>query len=280
MVRRALHLLLIATVLLAGCSGLGGSDATAEPTTAPTTTTPESAPAPTPTRSPTPTVTPTERGPSIEPLPASQVPPGANATHVTDPNALLAAHVNSLRGDAYDTRYDVFAESGGETMADSVSRYRNDPERRRHVWRSGSPGSMRIQYYTEVGVFVNVTEDGTTRTYRAGTDGSYDQVPTLSIQRGELSRVVRGGTYTANGTRTVDGRTLARYDLTDPASDVGANATGYLLVDADGVVHRAVLNATFSNDDDGTGYFRYTYRVVAIGDVTISEPAWVANVSD
>lgn len=286
MVRSALHLLLVATVLLAGCSGLGGSDAT-ETTAAPTATAPGPDPtdtptpsrSPTSTRSPTPTHSPTSNGPSIDPVPASAVPPGANATHVAAADQLLVANMNALRGDDYDVTTAIYARSDGEVLADSRDRYRNDVDRRRHVWLADSRSTTRIQYYDETGVYVNVTKDGETRTYKA-VGGGFEQVPTFSIQRQKLSRILRAGVYTANGTTTVDGRPLARYDLTTPGADTGDNSTGYVLVSPDGVVHRAVLRDTFVDDDGGLGYFRYTYRVGAVGDVSIEEPAWLANATD
>jgi len=278
--RRVPTIAVLVVVLLAGCAGFGGNATTTGATDTDTstgtsfteTTVAEPASA---------TSDGSGGGAAGEAVPESAVPPGANATHVTDPRELLSAHTDALAGTSYRVRYDIYGVAGGETISNASDIYVSDSQREHHVWRLLRTDSDRIQFYNGSSVYVNVTEDGDTRVFAAPSSGTFaalnDPARDPSSQRQQLSRLLHMGTYTANGTVDRDGRALARYDLTT-ASD-GANVTGYVLVRSSGVVEHAFVRQSTETDGE-RGYFEYTYRLQTLGDVTVDRPDWVSDADE
>jgi len=278
--RRVPAIAVLVVVLLAGCGGFGG-DATTTGITESDTTTGASFTETTVDGTEQSTTDAADDSAAADPIAESAVPPGANATHVTAPDELLSAHTDALAETSYRVRYDVDAVSGNETLADSTDFHVSDPDRERHVWRLLRSDSDRIQFYNESAVYVNVTQGDDTRVYATPPADSFaavhDPTRSPSSQRQQLSRLLRTGTYTANGTVERHGRTLARYDLTAPED--GSDATGYVLVRASGVVERAFVHQPTETDGE-RGYFEYTYRLQTLGDVTVDRPDWVSDADE
>lgn len=90
--------------------------------------------------------------------------------------------------------------------------------------------------------------------------------------------------YEANGTTTVDGTTVVRYDstnLTDASVFVGtnsnatvSNSSNTLYVDDDGVVRRVDLSYTVSSEA-GSSRIDLTSTLTDVGSTSVEEPGWL-----
>lgn len=260
MSRPILVLATVGILLLAGCSGTGGT--ATEPTVTASTTDPQS------------TTT-----PASTPTPAVEFAPGTSADGVDNTSALVQAHLAALDGTAYRVNATqtsaqaeteiVVAEAGDRLRLRTSATGTTDTE----VWETATRsitrrGSGERARYAVAG----------TGTPMAGFTGNltdlYVTIPLTAIQYGE---------FTYEGTTRRDGTRLLQFAATDVNETAVAegnvsNVTDYratLLVSEQGVIHEATIDAEQTIDGESQSS-RSTYTTT-LG-VEPSPPAWLSEI--
>lgn len=281
---RRVHLvvLLAAVVALAGCAGTLGTGSTDAGTEAGTVTGTDAG-----------TATTAAGGSDValrtsdEAIQSFSYPEGAAPEGITDLDTLLEEHSSALSGDSFTMNGSlVFSiSSGGESDT--------------------TPVTYTIQYdaadvetLTGVGGLTAGTldsySDGSTKYYRIQGEGDTeygtadpdeivaDGVPEERTGEGLLRTLLQRGDFTATGVVTRDGTELVQYNLTsvetDVQFDVGERTyDGYLLVDAEGIIHEADVSMMAQ----GSNGFTFTYdshvEFTNIGNTSVEEPDWTSN---
>lgn len=267
--KRTATLLVLAVVVLAGCSGNGGTTTGSPSTTA--------EPPVTDTERPTPTAeTPTAGN-------GQQFAPGVTRAGITNPVALLRAHQESLLSEGF-----VINETVTSTYNGSLSN--------RLVVRTtvGSNGELAYQNGTSTGydaegeqaITANAMWLNTTTMVSRHTESgavTYRIRPRLYppeslVWFGGLQRDIQFGAdeYEVTNVERRDGTRFVTLEasIDRVGGDGVPDTTGRLLVDGNGVIRAAETSVTYS---EGVRY-NTTYTVVALGQSAPERPEWVATV--
>lgn len=278
---RTMHAVVLAAVLLlAGCGGiLGGPPAPAEPT---------ETESPTETETATPTPQPTTE-PGIETF---SYPNGTSATSLNY-SRLVRAHADALGSQSY--AYTEVEVGGGDVRYRTVNNATSDLEtqvRTGHFARNVHQGNESWtnetydRYYANGTRHVRVTTDGNVTAERTnGSDDfnrTHDVASGPSVGNGDYRLVLSVFDWEAVETDTALDREVVRFESTDVARDAGqttfadsSNAT--IEVTEDGEIVRLTFFLETADEEDVDRTIRTTYRVTALGDVSPSEPSWVAD---
>jgi hypothetical protein len=307
--RPLLTVAVAALVVLAGCSGLGGSEtstpaetsgsespaATAEPT-------PEESPASTPDGTDSPTAGPgstpaTPSGPSEPPSSEPVEDPRASFSWLTDSGVneslLVRAHaftvMNTSGYTTQATQRTVALDSANET----VTRYRlsASADQQRSLYSINRtlsiPSTTRTDLRTE---YREVTDGSQTIYYRTAVDGnvSYrvDDEPFRNFSTFyrqstgyELTFLLTEFALTYNGTVQRDGQPLYRHtaDSFRPESTFAgnaSNASATVLVTDSGVIRS--MEYSYEATSGGVPVrITYTFETTGLGGVTVQQPGWV-----
>lgn len=272
--RQSLLVLAVAVMLvLAGCSGSGGSD--------PEATTGET---------PGATATPTDQPESTisDPTELSGVSEdGVNAT------ALFVNHARTLANESGYATSDTYriAERGSDNESVTRKQLRSSATQQRSLYsidRRSSVGEQtratnRTTYWT--------VEDGSATVYSrfesAGSvsyeadDDPYRNFTTFYRQSSvyDQTTLLFNFDLSYDGTVDRDGRTLFRFtaDSFVEGSSFSGNATdpsATVLVDGDGIVRSAEWTVDVTQDER-SATITYSYQVDAVGDTTVEEPDWL-----
>jgi len=171
---------------------------------------------------------------------------------------------------------------------------------------SSSPGTIRIRSSLETkrNLLVFDTSEETNRMYAANgtryvrttaddetsySTTDFDSFATLHEENDQVSMLGSGealggilpfGNYTPAETVRRNGRRLLRFDLesVEPESTISVtDSTGGLLVSPEGVVFKA--RTAYTTEASGT-QTEWSFVIEKLGDVSISEPDWVAMARD
>lgn len=208
------------------------------------------------------------------------LPDGASPDAVENASALAAAHTQRLSERGYEVRLSVALSGAGESR-NRTYLVRRDADSRALYQRvvRGANGTPVVAYVNETASYQK----------QGVADPSYD-VDTATTSDGGPTAVAKApeslvplGEWTDPSAVSRDGQTLVRYDLDGISPDAQfvdadqvSNASGSLLVDQQGVVHRVALNVTRERDG-ATSTARYEYRVTDLGDVAVEKPEWVSE---
>lgn len=250
---------LVALIVLAGCVSSFVGDS------------PESDP-------PATTVKLTTSTPTLDDL---SLPDGATDERIKNGSALAAAHAKQLSSMGHAVELIVSNATSGEsaTTTYAVRRDAETGELSQRIVRNSSGEERRqLTYTNESGTYVM---EGTARTssdVRASETG--DEMADDDIATA-LETFLQTGDWTNPSVVRHDARTFVEYHLDAIAADSSlvrsetvTNASGSVLVDEQGVVHRLALNVTQERDGT-TSQVRYEYRVAQVGDVSVEKPDWV-----
>jgi flagellin FlaB len=252
--RVAVSVVLAALVVAAGCAAGPLSDATgADPTSSPS-------------------------------LDDVSFPPGTTNETVENGSALAAATTDALSSSGYVVELGA-SRSTPQQSRNSTFVVRRDAQTgelvKRSVSESGDESTRQFAYVNDSGTY-----------QKRGTENpSYDVYPDQTSDdqaTGEIASasetLVPMGDWTDPSIVSRDGETLLEYDLAGISADAEivrsetvTDASGTLLVDQQGVVHRATVDVNQEVDGD-TVEAEYTYRVRELGDVAVEKPDWVRNV--
>ncbi|WP_327051737.1 DUF7537 family lipoprotein [Halomicrococcus gelatinilyticus] len=261
--RIAISIVLVALVAVAGCTSgpSGDSSGTDSPATNGTTAT-------------------TTTTKTLDDL---SFPDGATDEGVENGSALAATHVERLSDTGYEVEvtasYSAESESGTSTYV-----VRRDAETGEMYQRTArkSNGDERGEF-----AYAN---DTATYTKRGTDDPSWDVNTRRTSDDVADNNVVMAaesilpmGNWTDPSVVSADGQPFVEYELDGIApepelidADTVTNASGTLLVDQQGVVHRLTL--TIAQERDGTeSQTNYEYHVKKTGDVTVEQPDWVST---
>ncbi len=249
----------VLVLLVSGCLGLSGGEATPTPTESP-------APTPTPEATPTPTDT-----PATEPT----HPEGWSESGIEDPNAALRSHYSAvLEGPsatvAYESRViESEAAPGRNTSLDVAL---NPPARRMNVRIDAPTNSLEVFY---AGGTLTQWDVGS-QSVRNQTEIGYPSAVQAADARVLKSQLLL---YELEQTDTVqrDGTTVFVYNVsgvfTNAASrtyGIARSGSGRVAVSADGRVRDIETTVTYTN---GTLAYRYTHT--RLGETTVETPEWL-----
>lgn len=210
-------------------------------------------------------------------------PDGANDEAVVNGTALAAAHTDVLSETGYVVEL-AASHSSAQRSQSSTYVVRRDAEtgelHQRVVEESGSTEERLFAYANETATYQKRGVDSPS--YQVETSTTSDDQATNNVVRA-VDTLVLLGNWTDPSVVSTDGRTFVEYDFGGVSTDAEfidaeavTNASGSLLVDLRGVVHRVTLNVTRERDGtSSTG--RYEYRVETLGDVTVEKPDWVST---
>jgi hypothetical protein len=217
---------------------------------------------------------------------AFSYPAGTSESGVADPTALLDAKVDSLADTDYALNVTQVAMlDGSRTRSVSVVRSDLDGQRSLGEFSVTSPSGE-----TTVDIYRNATTlsrrqavDGRTSYRVRNGSGTFEQ---YHERRADVARSAESLFRFANlsGAEVVerDGRTMARYTLAEVngsavnESTTITDATGVLLVDERGVIHRGVVDIRGNRDGTPRRLF-IELRTTATSDVTVEEPDWLSE---
>ena len=249
----------IALVALAGCSGLMGSDAPEGETNGTT-----------------------EAGTTEAELTLSDVeyPDGASADGIEDVDAVVAAHGAVLNETDYAIEIDQ-ASAQGDRSQNVTYALRSSLDDRRMVGSIATEGMVNEWYQNATHQHTNLTANGDTRLRVQESSGSFEETHRQETAGQLVNDLLSTGNFTADEVVERDGETLVRYELT-AYNDSNENfetegASGYALVGESGVVHEVQVAAEGTTSDGTAVSFDASYRVTALGDVTVEPPAWVED---
>lgn len=253
--RPLLVVAMAAMLVLAGCSGGQGTETTS-PTTAPTTD-------------------PGDDGTGVDDVETQRWMDGDGV----DAESLVNAHYASLNGQSH--RIDTYQNSTGMLSLERTA-----------TQRVGADGTTILEADSissngnfSTRAFVNdtwvITESkNATRTISSAyrppdTDAEFNQSQSLV-------QYVALGNYSVNRTFEVDGETRIEYVATGPADTQAAQSItsfdGRFVVSTDGRIHSLTVNAT-QEAQYGEAVSHFEYTVSQVGDVDVSTPSWVAEVT-
>ncbi|NHN40144.1 hypothetical protein G9C85_00645 [Halorubellus sp. JP-L1] len=287
MTRRFATVLVVAVVVLAGCSG-GPA----------TSTTPDAA-----TDSPTTTSETASNGDSNRvTVPSTLVAPGAGPRGIPNPRRLLQAHFASVSqstyqsnlsytrlrgGGAADDRATVFANvtRGPSGFANETRTVGNGTASAKRVYRSGN-----TVYAQTVGASGTTTEYGSgpvrsvMQTYRQPSQS----MPSVAFLYFQLSDRMR-----PTGFDTRSGEKVVRYETTAVNETQFQRVRGVLgapnsslsdmsfavYVDASGTIHDAEAALAIESADGSMARTQMDYRLRGVNDTELSTPAWTSEVT-
>ncbi len=203
-----------------------------------------------------------------------------------DSTALLDTKVDSLAETDYALNVTQVAMVDGNRTR-SVSVVRSDLDGQRSLGEFGvrSPrGETTVDIYRNVTtLYRQQTVDGRTSYRVRNGSGTFEQ---YHERRADVARSAESLFRFANfsGAELVerDGRTMARYSLAEAnrsainESTTITDATGELLVDERGVIHRGVVDIRGNRDGTPRRLF-IELRTTATSDVTVEEPDWLSE---
>lgn len=206
-------------------------------------------------------------------------PVGTSDAGIENASALVAATGQRLAETDYAVRFGLRQESGSQQL-NVTQRIRSSLDDERRRYRFDSSGETNVAFVADGTRYIQATSDGET-TYTSRELGQpFADVHAVEMLDGaeSLGGILRSGTFERAGTVKRDGRTLVRFDLTafegagEGTTVVEANAT--VLVGADGVVYSAARHVVLE-EDGTTTRFDQTFRIEALGDVSVERPEWV-----
>jgi flagellin FlaA/flagellin FlaB len=211
------------------------------------------------------------------------LPDGTSEEAVENGSALAAAHTSALSETGYTVEVTALLSSGQESE-NSTYVVRRDTETgelyQRVVQESGGDEQRRFAYANATATYEKRGTDSPS--YDVNRDTTSDDQATNNVVNA-VETLVPAGNWTDPSVVSVDGQTLVEYDFAGIPSDAEffqpetvTNASGSLLVDQQGVVHRVTLNVT--QERDGTvSETDIDYRVAELGDVSVEKPDWVST---
>lgn len=293
-------------VLLAGCSGLisGNGPTTREPTaTAPatpatgeggtatstpvagtSTSRPTVTPSPVATTSPTPEIeslsaTPTVP-PNLDPVSAVPPPPGLDGRNLSDPQALLESHNETLRGKTYRVvrRWNDTSGAHGGTVIRT-----GDDALFVTFWRPATNESTDY-YFGEEGIAIRYYSSGRILYGSGASNVGYIAAMSSAFLYRVTPRYIEGYEWRAVGSRTVDGEdqvvfvTNGSYSTengsaqTDSGS-VSPGVRGVMVVSSDGVIRNVHLTSR-EQSSELTANVIIKHRLTGLGETSVSHPDW------
>ena len=249
----------IALVALAGCSGLMGSDAPEGETNGTT------------------EAGTTEAGLTLSGI---EYPDGASTDGIDDAEAVVAAHGATLNESDYGIEIDQTTVRG-ENSRNVTYAVRSSLDDRRMV-RSIATGDLDNQWYQNAThQHTNLTANGDTRLRVQESSGTFEGTHRQETAGQLVNDLLSTGNFTTEEVVERDGETLVRYEMTaynDSNQNFETeNASGHALVSESGVVHEVHVSAEGTASDGTAVSFEASYRVTALGDVTVEPPAWVED---
>lgn len=213
-------------------------------------------------------------------------PAGVSEAGVADPSALFDAQVGTLSGTDYALNVTQVAMVDG-SRTDSVSVVRSDLDRERSLGEfavSSPTGETSVDIYRNATTFYRrqTVDDRTTYRVRnaSGSFQAYHERRADVVR--SASSLFRFANFSSAEVVERDGRTMARYTLAEVnqsavnESTTITNATGELLVDERGVIHRGVVD--IHGERDGTPRRLFIeIRTTSTSDVTVEEPGWLSE---
>nr|WP_277540446.1 hypothetical protein [Halomicroarcula sp. FL173] len=206
------------------------------------------------------------------------LPPGTSESGIDDASALVSATQSALRSNDYAIE-SIVPLGGGSAVTTTI---RSSLSQERYLYVHDSPSETNRRYVADGTSHLRATAGGET-TYDTGTVDAFatlheqnDQVGMLGSGEA-LGGILRTGSYLLDGTVTRNGRRLHEFSLesADLAEGTTAvTAAGGAFVDADGVVFEASLPYTPEGSDTTV---EWSFTVLSLGDVTVSEPDWVRS---
>ena len=246
----------VLAVLVSGCLGLSGGEATPTPTV--------ESPTPTPQATPTPTDT-----PSAEPT----HPEGWSEAGIEDPNVALQSHYSAvLEGPSATVTYENrVLESAAAPGSNTTLGVALDPPAQRMHARIDAPANSLEAFYADG----TLTQwDVASQSVRNRTELAYPR----AVQSADI-RILKSQLllYDLEQTDTVqrDGTTVFVYNVTgvhNAASQtfgIARSGSGRVAVSADGRVRDIETTVTYTN-----GTLAYRYRHTDFGGTTVETPEW------
>lgn len=213
-------------------------------------------------------------------------PDGAGPEGFTNASRVLATHQEQLAQDSYRLAFNLTYDRQGQTANTTTFVASNESQARQRL-QADLPGRSldrftNAQFTASRHQLRGNTTYGSQRVSRSMGEIHYQGATPGQL----LSTVVRAGNYTATGVETRDGRTIITYE----ANSVAANASGQLpetvgnlsatvTIDERGRIWEARL-VTSGSSGGAEELFYQQYRTMAVGDVTVTRPAWVANATN
>ena len=247
----------IALVAFAGCSGLMGTDAPESETNGSTET--------------------TEAELTLSDV---EYPDGASADGIDDAEAVVAAHGATLNESDYSIEIDQTTVRGEESRNVTYA-VRSSLDDQRMVGSIATEGVNNQWYQNATHQHTNLTANGDTRLRVQESSGTFEETHRQETARRLVNDLLTTGNFTAEEAVERDGETLVRYEMTaynDSNQNFETeNASGHALVSESGIVHEVRVTAAGTTSDGTAVSYEASYRVTALGDVTVEPPAWVED---
>lgn len=249
-------LLVVALVLLAGCSSFTDGPSTDSPT-----------PSPTPTATPTPDA-------------GGELAPGITDDGIVNPVALMSAHQRELLADGFVVNQTVVTTYDGAVGNRLLIRTTAGPGGELASQNAISTGAdfNGTQIVTRNDIWFNTTTRVSKRVEAGETTYQVRErftPPESLVWFGSVQRDIQfaADEYEVTNVERRDGVRFVSLSVTQDrvGNDGVDDAVGTLLVDERGVIHRAEMNVSY---DAGTVYST-TYTVSEFGDVEPTPPAWL-----
>jgi hypothetical protein len=303
MASRSVALVVVGLVLLAGCTGGGGSaptSTTASPTVDSPTTTPANGSAADTTTTDTSTAdtaTTAADGTTNDSTANSSLPPGVNTTSVEDGEELVGAHQRALNNTSFTFRFRANVSVGtanqwtlqygtvGEGLSPLVVHSNSVRQ-----FDGGTSSTATDLWANETAVVVQYSGENRTelrRYNRSGgnvADETWAHLPRADLdsqvtQAWLLELALTAGDYERVRTeeadnRTSDDRTMTVLRATEPVATANyTDLRSTVRVDSAGRVHSLSLTATYGGDNETRVH--YEFALTAVGNVSVQRPIWV-----
>jgi hypothetical protein len=257
---RVVPLLLVALVLLAGCTAAPGAQTTSEPTTA----------SPSPGASTTPSV------------PNGTVAPGVTNDGVENASALLEAHESALRERGFELAVERTMGAGNQTV-EIRQRHRVAPNVRQVRTNAtsriaGDRTSYRSWINETMTRMITQTVAGDETRYRvppvgpAGETGRERRHRRI-VETDQTEELLRGGEFEVTGVTTDGPRLYTLVGAEFPTTERYGERDVRLSVSTDGVIYRLTADGETA---DGSGY-AFNYTLSTLGVDSVERPDWVAD---
>lgn len=247
-------------IIIAGCSA---------PAT-PTTTTQSDTDATTPTN--------TAGQPTTNDPTRDGYPPGTNESGIVDRAAIFSAHSAAIANQSYALQATQRIDDGSREQVVTIQS--NPDQMRTYANATGTDqlGGTEL-YITESAVYVKQGSGDRVQYAVQEPEVNFSQQHKRQVGVGYIIAVVNAGEFGLTGQRTEGGTAIYTYDMesytgNDLLPENATETSGTVEIGSDGIVRLATVQVTLP-ESQGNATLEIEYRVTGIGDVTVSEPAWI-----
>jgi|GEM_PF-4917639 len=210
-------------------------------------------------------------------------PDGAGPDGITNATLVLETHQEQLATDSYRLAFNLSHSAQGQMTNTTTIVVSNESQARQRLTADLERQTLDTYVNSEV-IATQVRSPSNTTYTSSELLRSTSQVHYEGARPGQLlTTIVSVGNYTATGVENQNDHTVVRYE----ATGVRANASGQIpdavgsvnasvAIDQEGRIWEATLIAS-GTTNNATEIYYQQYRTMAVGDVTVQEPDWLAN---